>query len=65
MTGCILQRCIKKKKKKLPSYYGLPQVSILGPVLYITYTNDLPFNSNESGITSVLFDDDLVVILAN
>ena len=40
---------------------GIPQGSILGPLLYIVYTNELPYVSNEY---TVLYADDTSLIFS-
>ena len=43
-------------------YTGVPQGSVLGPVLYTMYTSDIPVNDN---ITIATFADDTAILASN
>ena len=48
------------KSKTAPVQSGVPQSSVLGPILFLLYINDLPDNINHN-LSARLFAEDCVV----
>lgn len=58
-NGSQVVRINNTYSEPLPMSYGVPQGSILGPLMLLLYINDLPFHNFKSKIIS--YADDLVM----
>ena len=43
--------------------YRVPQGSVLGPLLFVVYTQDVPCVINECGLLSVVYADDMQIYI--
>ena len=61
LSGC-LQRVVLNGQPSswLPVSSGIPQGSILGPLLFVTYINDLADSTFSTGTQLLMFADDLL-----
>ena len=63
LNTCIKTTVNLKKKKNLDITCGIPQGSILGPLLFILYINDIVSTSNM--LQFILFADDTTIIFSD
>ena len=60
MLTCAIKSVLPKEKSVR---YGAPQVSILGPILFLLFMNDLPFTVTKSVTT--LFADNATLTISS
>lgn len=61
ITSCINGTNKKYRSTILESNIGVPQGSILGPVLFIIYTNDLPYHIRDADVTMYADDNNFLI----
>jgi hypothetical protein len=57
-VSCNGKKCVSASKE---IKQGMPQGSVLGPILFLLYINDLPLNIKEA--KTVLFADDTNILV--
>ena len=65
ISKCINMGNHKFVSSKKPVVCGIPQGSILGPVLFSLFINDLPLLADNTGCTLVLYADDTSILMPN